>query len=367
MKITQISVYQVDLPFDQPGYRLSGGRSWQSLDSTVIRIDTDAGVVGWGETCPFGSNYIEAFARGARAGIGELAPGLLGLDPSEPAVIYAAMQHNLLGHPYVLHGIDMACWDVFGKLAKKPLYTLFGGRLSDVVISAGGIPRQHGAALETRLALHRANGCRQFSAKASGDVEADIEFLLLLGERMLPGETVKIDANGGWRVDEALRILRLTDHIDACFEEPCASYEEIRNLRRSCNRPIVFDECALDLETILRGWDDGVCDAVNLKIGRVGGLTPALRMRDLCTALGIPFYVQCAGGSEITQAAIVHFAHASAPERLLYIWDIADLISFPTVSHPLPRSKGRLHAHDIPGLGIEPRADVLGDPVAVYN
>ena len=67
MNITRISVYQVDLPFAGGSYHLSGGRSWESLDSTIIKIDTDVGIVGWGETCPFGPNYLEAFARGARA------------------------------------------------------------------------------------------------------------------------------------------------------------------------------------------------------------------------------------------------------------------------------------------------------------
>jgi len=367
MKITSISVYQVDLPFDRGTYKLSGGRSWEAMDSSVIRIDTDAGIVGWGETCPFGPNYLEAFARGARAGIGELAPLLLGQDPSQPGVIYASMDHSMLGHAYVKHGIDMACWDILGKLIKQPLYTLFGGMLTEFPASAGGIPPTHDDSMDEVIGRHRANGCTQFSTKASGKPETDIEFISKLGEIMRPGESVKIDINGGWRLDQALRVMRATEKVDAYFEQPCASYEECRALRHSCNRPITLDECALDLNTIIRAWHEGICDSVNLKIGRVGGLTPALQMRDLCSALGIPFYVQCAGGSNITQAAIVHLAHSTAPERLLYIWDIGDLVSFNTISNPIPRKDGKMHAHDLPGLGVYPIESVLGEPVAVYN
>ena len=79
------------------------------------------------------------------------------------------------------------------------------------------------------------------------------------------------------------------------------------------------------------------------------------------------FTVQCAGGSEITQAAIVHLAHSVDPEHLLYIWDIADLVSFMTVSNPLTRAHGKLQAHDLPGLGVEPINAVLGGPVAIYD
>lgn len=367
MKITRILVYQVDLPFDRGSYQLSGGRSWQALDSTVIRVDTDAGITGWGETCPFGPNYLEAFARGARAGIGELAPGLLGQDASQPVVLYAHMENSMLGHAYVKHGIDMACWDIFGKLVKQPLYTLFGGMLTEFPASAGGIPSELGEQLSERMAQHRGNGCVQFSTKASGNPDADIEFINKLGKLMRPGETVKIDANGGWRVDQALRVMRATRGIDAYFEQPCASYEECFALRQNCDRPITLDECALDPATIIRGWHDGVCNSINLKIDRVGGLTPALRMRDLCSRLGIPMYVQCAGGSGITQSAIVHLAHSVAPDRLLYIWDIGDLTSLPTVVNPVARKHGRMHAHELPGLGIEPDGDILGDAIAVYS
>lgn len=367
MEITKISLYQVDLPFDHGTYRLSGGRSWTSMDSTVIRIDTDEGIVGWGETCPFGPNYLEAFARGARAGLGELAPLLMGKDPSEPAVIYALMEREMRGHPYVKHGIDMASWDILGQLAKQPLYTLFGGMLSEFPPTAGGIPPEHGELLELRLDWHREQGCRQFSTKASGDPEADIEYLLRLSKMMRAGESVKFDANGGWRVDQALRVMRATDSVDAYFEQPCASYEECRTLRKSCNRPMLLDECALDNDTIIRAWNDGVCDGINLKIARVGGLTPALQMRDLCSELGIPMYVQCAGGSQITQAAIVHLAHSIAPDRLLYIWDIGDFTRLQTVARPFPRRDSKMHAHASPGLGIKPLASVLGEPVAVYQ
>ncbi len=367
MKLTRITVYQVDLPFDRGTYKLSGGRTWTAMDSTIIRLDTDQGVVGWGESCPFGPNYLEAFAGGVRAGIAELAPSLLGKNPAQPVVIHQLMDHNLSGHPYIKHGIDMACWDLLGKVANQPLYNLFGGKLNELVPTAGWIPVEHGDLMEQRLAENRANGCLQFSTKASGDISKDIEFLNELGAKMHPGESVKFDANGGWRVDEAIRLMQGTQSVDAWFEQPCYSYEECRVIRQTCGRPITLDECAVTMADITRAWHDGVCDSLNLKIGRVGGLTPALEIRNLCTALGIPFHVQCAGGGNITQAAIVHLAQSSPADRLLYIWDIGDLVSFETVVSPIATNNGKMCAHDLPGLGIEPKAIILGEPIAVYD
>ena len=359
MLITAISLYRVELPF-HGAYRLSGGRTWNRLDSTVIRIDTDAGITGWGEACPFGANYLEAFAGGVRAGIGELAPALLGADPSGVSAIYRRMDRDLLGHPAVKSGIDIACWDILGKHARRPLHDLFGGRINDNVWASGWIPPDPGPEQDRVMAAVRANGCAQFSVKASGRPERDIALLQILEERLGPGESVKFDANGGWRVDEAIRVMRASTAIDVYFEQPCRSYEECRSVFNACGRPLVLDECALDLETVVRAWNDGVLGAVNLKIDRVGGLTPALAIRNVCDALGIPYHIQCAGGKDIMQAAILHLAHSAPADRLLHVWDIGDLVDRRTVLVPAERRGGLMFVAPGEGLGVEPDPEVLG-------
>ena len=132
MRITQISVYSIKLPFSHP-FRLSGGRLVESLDSTIIAIDTDAGIRGWGEGCPWGTAYAPAFSLGLRAGIEEIAPSLIGLDPRRTDVVYRAMDVLLCGHPYVKSALDMACWDILGKTAGFPICDLLGGRVDQKI------------------------------------------------------------------------------------------------------------------------------------------------------------------------------------------------------------------------------------------
>ena len=79
MKITRISLYQVDVPIEP--FKISGGRVMETFDETIVRIETDTGIEGWGDSVPWGSNFVAAFAKGARAGIEELAPHLIGRDP----------------------------------------------------------------------------------------------------------------------------------------------------------------------------------------------------------------------------------------------------------------------------------------------
>src|SRR5215471_11975750 len=98
MKITQILAYRLDLPLREGGYSFSGGRSIRAYDSTVVRIETDAGIVGFGEVCPLGPAYLPAYAAGVRAGITELGPHLLGHDPTEVGVMGRLMDRHLKGH-----------------------------------------------------------------------------------------------------------------------------------------------------------------------------------------------------------------------------------------------------------------------------
>lgn len=133
MKITRIEVYHLELPLTHP-YRLSGGRLlFERLDSTFVRVATDSGLAGWGEGCPWGSTYLPAFPGGIRAGIAELAPAVLGLDPRRTDVVNTAMDLALPGHGYVKSPIDQACWDILGKATGLPASELLGGDTGETI------------------------------------------------------------------------------------------------------------------------------------------------------------------------------------------------------------------------------------------
>ena len=115
MKISRIAAYQVDLPLHEGSYNWSGGKSVTVFDSTIVQVETDTGLVGYGEVCPLGPFYLPAYAEGVRAGIKELAPHLIGHDPIQLLPLNRFMDAALKGHPYVKSGIDIACWDILGQ------------------------------------------------------------------------------------------------------------------------------------------------------------------------------------------------------------------------------------------------------------
>jgi L-alanine-DL-glutamate epimerase-like enolase superfamily enzyme len=133
MKITAIRAYQVDLPLKEGRYAWSNENAVELFDSTVVAVETDAGITGYAECCPLGPAYLPAYAAGVRTGLKELAPKLIGLDPTHLGVLNRRMDEAMRGHPYVKSAVDVACWDILGKAAGLPVYVLLGGaQQSDV-------------------------------------------------------------------------------------------------------------------------------------------------------------------------------------------------------------------------------------------
>lgn len=128
IKITKIGLYQVGLPLHEGSYKWSGGNQVIEFDATVAILSTNIGIEGVGECTPLGPSYLPAYAEGVRTGIEVLAPSLLGQDPTKLNAINDIMDKNLRGHPYVKSALDMACWDIFGKVCNAPICELLGGR-----------------------------------------------------------------------------------------------------------------------------------------------------------------------------------------------------------------------------------------------
>ena len=120
MKISQIELFQFDLPYSGGVYVLSGGRTYSTFDASIVRITSDDGTQGWGESTPFGSTYVAAHALGTRAGIAEIAPHLLGRDPRQVDRIGDVMDAALVGHNHAKAALDVACWDLYGKSTGLP-------------------------------------------------------------------------------------------------------------------------------------------------------------------------------------------------------------------------------------------------------
>lgn len=363
MKITAIRAWQIDLPLHEGSYKWSGGNSVSVFDSTVVAVETDEGLTGWGEICPLGPAYLPAYAAGARAGIAELAPALLGADPLALGQLNERMDAAMRGHPYVKSAIDMACWDLLGKVSGLPVATLMGGHVGNDFALYRAISQESPAQMAKKVGQYRKEGYRKFQLKVGGDPDVDIARIRAAARELERGDVLVADANTGWTQHAALRVADAVRDVDVYIEQPCMSYEQCLAVRRHTNRPFVLDEVVDGIDMVVQGIADQAMDVINLKISKVGGLTRARQIRDLCVSLGIAMTIEDTWGGDIITAAIAHLAH-STPER--YLFSSTDFNSYVTVAFAdgaPQRRQGRLAASREPGLGVAPKMKLLGRPV----
>ncbi len=360
MKITRIFAHRVDLPLHEGSYKWSGGKSVSVFDSTIVGVATDTDLIGYGEVCPLGPFYLPAYGEGVRAGLRELAPHLIGLDPRELAGLNHRMDAALKGHPYVKSGIDMACWDILGKATGLPVCVLLGGRFGETVRLYRAISQESPEQMAENVASYRALAYTRFQLKVGGDPDIDIERIRAVRALLPPADRLVADANTGWTQHEAMRVVRAISDVDVYIEQPCLTYEECLAVRRHTNLPFVLDENIDSLEMLLRARADLAMDVVNLKISKLGGLTKTRQARDLCVSMGIAMTLEDSWGGDVTTAAIAHLAHSTPEELRFTSTDFNSYVTVSTAAGAPQRDRGFMSAGDAPGLGIAPRPEVIG-------
>ncbi len=363
MKIARIFAHRVELPLVEGCYRWSGGKSVSVFDSTIVGVETDTGIIGYGEVCPLGPFYLPAYAEGVRAGLRELGPHLIGESPLELARLNHRMDAALKGHPYVKSGIDIACWDILGRVTGLPVCILMGGRFGESVRLYRAISQESPESMAQKVAGYREQGYTRFQLKVGGDPDTDIERIRAVRAMLLPTDRLVADANTGWTQHEAMRVVRAVRDVDVYIEQPCLTYEECLAVRRHTDHPFVLDENIDSLDMLLRGKGDLAMDVVNLKISKLGGLTKTKQARDLCVSMGIAMTLEDSWGGDITTAAIAHLAHSTPEEYRFTSTDFNSYVTVSTADGAPQRVQGYMSASTAPGLGIRPKFDVLGKRV----
>jgi len=360
MKIVRIFAHRVELPLVEGSYKWSGGKSVSVFDSTIVGVETDTGLVGYGEVCPLGPFYLPAYADGVRAGLKELGPHLLGFDPRQLAVLNHRMDAALKGHPYVKSGIDIACWDLLGQSTGLPVCMLMGGRFGESIRLYRAISQELPEVMAKKVAGYRAEGYTRFQLKVGGDPDTDIERIRAVRAMLQPTDRLVADANTGWTQHEAMRVVRAVRDIDVYIEQPCLNYEECLAVRRHTDHPFVLDENIDSLEMLLRAKADLAMDVVNLKISKLGGLTKTKQIRDLCVSMGIAMTLEDSWGGDVTTAAIAHLAQSTPEEFRFTSTDFNSYVTVSTADGAPQRVQGFMTASHTPGLGIVPKQQVLG-------
>jgi L-alanine-DL-glutamate epimerase-like enolase superfamily enzyme len=368
MKISEVHLYSHELrvrgaPFVMANALVS------SLETTLVKLVADNGLVGWGETCPVGPTYAPSHAAGARAALGEMAGGLLGASATAPLATARVMERLLNGHRYAKAAVDIALFDLLGKHTGLRVADLLGGAVTESVPSyyASGVGSADDIAALAREKL--AEGYPRMQVKVGGGpVAADIEVIHKVWEAVGGRMRLAVDGNRGWTARDAILVSEACRDIPFVMEQPCNTIEELAAIRGRLHHPLYVDESGEDINTVLRLVGAGLVDGFGMKVTRIGGLRPMCTFRDICEARGLPHTCDDSWGGDIIAAACTHVGATVNPRLMEGVWLAEPLIEgHYDAGGGIRVVDGYITLPEGPGLGVEPDEGLFGSPFASFG
>jgi o-succinylbenzoate synthase len=363
LKIQAILTERVLVP-TKPEWIVTGGRGTHDQSPfLLLRLKCD-GVEGLGEVSGTYGWSGEGYDTAEAAIKHVLAPALVGAEIS-PRTIRPAMDRVLAGFPFTKAGIEMACWDALGKALNAPVSRLLGGPVRDRVLTkfsiSGREPDQAAAIARQAWEL----GFRKFKVKVGTGIARDLARVKAVREAIGEGVSLGVDANGGWSLGEARRILpSLEEFHISMIEQPLKERElhQMAQLRAHANVPILLDESVWNAADVALAAHLGAADAVNIYVGKAGGILPALEAVQFAKAYGMGATMGSNQELGIAHAAVMHVLasgdgfdlealppDAAAP--LYYVEDITE--------PPFQLEKGEVKVPTGPGLGVTLNEKIL--------
>ena len=231
--IAELAVFRYDLRYRHGRYVMSGDRVITTLPAIVVRVRTADGVVGYGEACPLGPAYLPGFGGGVEAVLAELGPQLIGADAVRLGELNALMDRRLSGHGYAKSAVDIACWDVLGKVTGLPVADLLGGVRQERFPLYVAIPLESKEVMVSYVRDRRAEGIHYFQLKLGGHPVEDAQRVAAVVEATDDQDVIVADANCGWKLQDATVAARLLEPMPRVYlEQPCATIEECLAVRR---------------------------------------------------------------------------------------------------------------------------------------
>jgi L-alanine-DL-glutamate epimerase-like enolase superfamily enzyme len=267
---------------------------------------------------------------------------------TEPERYWHYLHHLFPKNNFLVCALDMAAWDLYGKMKNMPLYKLWGydmakAPMTDYTIGIDSIEKM----------LEKVDAKPWPIYKVKLGTEEDIEIIRAIKSRT--NAKIRVDANAGWTTDEGLKLIKILRDLDVeLIEQPIHkdSWDDMKKLYAQSTLPLFADEACVAETDVARC--QGHFHGINIKLTKCGGITPARRMIVTARELGLQIMIGSMNETSIGTAAMVHLLpavdHADADGPLLLAKDLATGLTF---------SAGRISVTDDPGLGIAPHLEAL--------
>lgn len=359
MKITKIETIPVSIPIN-PKRAIRSGRGYHTFSLfLMVKVYTDEGVVGLGEVSCTAVWSGEDQVTAARIIDAYLAPVLIGQDPTQIERLTHVMRKTVANNPFTRSAIEMALWDILGKVANLPVYRLLGGAVRDFVTTKYSISGHPPAQAAEIAAWAVEQGFRTMKVKVGIEPEEDVARVAAVRKAIGPDVRLGVDANGGWSPRVAIQTIpRLYEYNIFFVEQPVPDLdiEWLADVRRQVKVPVMADESVYspqDATAIVRA---GAADILSVYVGKGGGIGAARKITAIAEGAGIV----CTIGSNlemgVASAAMIHLGMATtAIAAEDFPCDIISAFYYEDdlLTEPLLIEAGKARPHEKPGLGVE--------------
>lgn len=351
LTIRRAELYKLSIPLIEP-FTTSLGTDY-SADNVLVKIITEEGITGFGECSPYmpinGESQDTCFIVGQY-----FAKALIGKNALDTESCIQLMDSIIYANTSIKSAFDMALYDIAAQQAGVPLYKFLGGEknktiVTDYTVSVGDVDKMVTEALRIQ-----AQGYPAIKVKLGKDGKKDVERIKAIRAAVGKEIPIRIDANQGWKVNEAIDTLNALAKFDIQHcEEPIArwKYLKLKKVKNNSPIPIMADECCGNDHDAERLIELKACDYFNIKLGKSGGIYKALKMVRMAEEAGIHLQVGAMLESRIGMTAFAHFALCS-PMIEHYDFDTALMFSEDPVSGGIQYlANGVVEVPDTPGLG----------------
>jgi muconate cycloisomerase len=358
MQITRVEAIPVRIPLKAGMVTRTAHGDHHTSDYVVIRIHTDAGLIGLGEAT-VSALWSGETSKSCVAMIDDLVgPALVGCDPTRITVIRKRMDFLIKLNPFSKAAVEMALWDIAGKALGVPVYQLLGGKLRDVIrtkMMIGAFDINHVRRLAEQFLGW---GVRCLKVKVGLDLPGDVARVQAVRELAGPDIPITIDANCGWNVTTARIALDRIRRFDILVAEqpiPPGDTAAMASLRVAGGPPIMADESVFTLADAWNVLSARAADVISVYPGKNGGIAASIEIAHVAKAAGVPCHVGSNLELGIGSAAMLHLACAiqnidseSYPADILgpHYYE-SDLLT-----EPLSLAFDGARVPDGPGLGV---------------
>jgi len=353
MKITTVDAIPFELKLKEP-FSIAN----ETVDSGInvfLKIETDEGITGWGCATP-DSVTSETQETVMKTFNSFFKNFLIGKDPTRINLLNDIIEEQVKENQSLKAGINMAFYDILGKKAETPLYKLLGGYREKIETSVT-IGLNPVDIMVERAKGYVSQGFTCLKVKCGMDPNQDIEAALAIRDAVGPNIKIRLDANEGYNVEQALNVILTLENLGADIEileqpTPATYLYALKEVTAQCPVPIMADETVLTLRDSLRSVKMEVADMINIKLMKIGGITNTIKANIFAEIAEIPVMIGCMNESMGAMAAGVHFACAF--KNVQYA-DLDSALDFQkdVVKGGATYKDGFVIPSEKPGLGIE--------------